>query len=68
MVEVHLRALEKQHVINFICKTNKRPDDEPLGVTCLVPVLVEFVLALTRNWSYSSICEKSMKENGSSCL
>lgn len=57
MVEVHLRALEKQHLINFICKTNKRLDDEHLGVTCLVPVLSELVLALTRNRSYSSICE-----------
>lgn len=57
MVEVYLRHLEKEHLINFICKTNKRPDDEPLGVTCLVPVLIELVLALTRNWSYSSICE-----------
>lgn len=53
MIEVHLRALEKQHLINFISKTNTRRDDEHLSVTCLVPVLIE----LTRNWFYSSICE-----------
>lgn len=58
MVEVHLRALEKHNLINFINNTKKkRPDHEHLGVTCLVPVLIELVLALTRNWSYSSICE-----------
>lgn len=44
MVEVWLRGLEKQHLINFVSKTNTRPDDEHLGVTCLVLVLIKLVL------------------------